>query len=124
MREYECRMLKYVDQLDHYLEKAVFQARPVNVSDVFFWFCWDVMGETTFGKSFNMLEDERWHDAIVMLKRALSILGPMSPAPWAFHIAFKYLKGRWVVRDWQMMKQTCYSIVDERIKVRHPAPTI
>lgn len=118
MEEYEQRMFPYINQLDKYVETAYIQGQPVNVSDVFFWFCWDVMGETTFGKSFGMLQNEQWHDAIVMLKRALTILGLFTPTPWAFHIAFKFLSGRWVVRDWQEMKKTCYRLVKERLNVR------
>ena len=118
MEEYERRMFPYVDQLDKYVGRAHDRGLPVNVTDVFFWFCWDIMGETTFGKSFGMLQKEQWHEAIVMLKRALSILGPVTPTPWAFHVAFKYLSRRWVVRDWQEMKKTCYQLVKERVNVR------
>lgn len=110
-------MLPYIDRLATYFEKSYKEKSPVNVSDSFFWFCWDVMGETTFGKSFDMLQNEDWHEAITMLRRALSILGPVTPAPWAFHIAFKYLSGRWVVRDWEAMKQMCRDLVEERLQV-------
>ena len=117
LKEYERRMLDYVDQLDAVIERQHQSNTAVNVSDVFFWFCWDVMGETTFGKSFDMLKDERWHASIAMLRRALTILGPVTPTPWAFHIAFKFLKRHWVVHNWREMKKTCYKLVRERLSV-------
>ena len=117
MEEYDQRILTYVDLLVQHIENARTKNTSLNVNDIMFWFCWDVMGDTTFGQSFRMLQDEKFHKVVTLLKRALKILGPATPAPWLFHVAFYFIPSYSVVRDFNEMKQYCKVQMEDRMKV-------
>lgn len=74
------------------------------------------MGDFAFGKSFNMLEDKEWHYSVVMLRRALNLLGPLSSVPWLVQLAFS-LPFIPIVRDWNKMITWCADRMKERIQV-------
>lgn len=103
LTNYEERMMHYGDALERGIADLAQENRPVNVSAWFYWFTFDVMGEFAFARSFGMLESERWHTAVVMLRKAMRLLGPLSPVPWLAQIGFNILPWFWVVRDWFAM---------------------
>lgn len=80
------------------------------------------MGDFIFAKDFGMLATEEWHVIVVKLRRALSLLGPLSSVPWLAHIAFRFIPGIWVVKDWFAMMKWCHAQMDERVKVMLPLP--
>ena len=114
---YEEQMMKYGDMLERGISELAQNNRPVNVFAWFYWFTFDVMGEFAFARSFGMLESERWHTAVVMLRKAMKLLGPFSPVPWLAQIAFSFLPWFWVVRDWFAMLDWCRERMKERIQV-------
>jgi hypothetical protein len=75
------------------------------------------MGEFAFAKSFRMLQDEQWHIAVIMLRKAMRLLGPLSPLPWLAQIGFYIMPWMYVVRDWLAMLVWCPDRMTERIKV-------
>ena len=79
------------------------------------------MGEFAFARSFTILQHEKWHHAILMLRRAMSLLGPLSPVPWLAQIGFSLIPNYWVVKDWNSMMRWCKTRMDERIRVSQPA---
>ncbi|KAI0109866.1 cytochrome P450 [Daldinia grandis] len=119
---YEERVMEYAETLASQIEKLAVEGSPVNVSDWFYWFTFDVMGEFAFAQSFGMLKDKRWHFAVRLLRRAMSLLGPFSPVPWIAQIAFYITPWMYIVRDWLGMMQWCKDRMGERIarKVEKP----
>jgi cytochrome P450 family 628 len=87
MREYESRVIKYTDQLESAL--ASHNGAPVNASDFFNWFSFDVMGDLTFGQSFGGLEQQRTHWAITAIHDSNAALGLLGPIPWLIHLMTK-----------------------------------
>lgn len=75
------------------------------------------MGDFAFARSFDMLRDEQWHHVVIMLRRAMSLLGPLSPVPWLAQIGFNFLPGLWVVKDWNSMISWCRTRMTDRINV-------
>lgn len=75
------------------------------------------MGEFAFARSFEMLQNEKWHEAVILLRRAMTLLGPLSPVPWLAQIGFSLIPGLWVVRDWYTMMAWCKERMRERIAV-------
>lgn len=75
------------------------------------------MGDFVFGESFKMLETDDWHVAIIMLRRALALLGPLSPVPWLAHLGFAFGSRFWRVKDWFDMIKLCHQCMDSRIEV-------
>ena len=73
------------------------------------------MGDFAFAKSFKMLEDQRWHYAVIMLRRAMNLLGPFSAVPWLFQLflSFPLIP---IVRDWNRMIDWCAKRMSDRIE--------
>lgn len=113
---YEERVVEYAETLAGRIEELARDGTAVNVSDWFYWFTFDVMGEFAFGRSFGMLRDEKWHFAVRLLRKAMSLLGPFSPVPWLAQIAFYITPWMFVVSDWLAMMQWCKDRMGERIK--------
>jgi len=116
--QYEDRVLEYAKQLEEHVATASSKGIDVNVSQLFYFLAFDVMGDFAFGKSFGMLRDEKWHKAVIMCRRAMELLGPLSPVPWLCQIGFYTVPWFWVIRDWHAMLDWCRDQMGERIKVR------
>ena len=114
---YEERMMKYGEVLERGISQLARKDQPINVSAWFYWFTFDVMGEFAFARSFGMLESEKWHVAVVMLRKAMRLLGPLSPVPWLAQIGFNIFPWVRVVRDWFAMLAWCRERMKERIQV-------
>ena len=73
------------------------------------------MGDLTLAKLFNMLSDENWHYAILMMRDFMWLLGPFSPIPWLARLGFG-IPG--VARGWKRWLLWCEERMTERIEVR------
>ena len=118
LSDYEGRIMNYAETLDSRIAELATKNDSINVCDWFYWFTFDVMGELAFGRSFGMLQDEEWPSAVVMLRRAMRLLGPLSPVPWLAQIGFNVFPWLWVVCDWLAMVEWCRKRMGERIQVR------
>ena len=114
---YQERALRFVDQLDCCIEADVAAGRVSEVTDLLYWFGFDRMGDFIFNKTFDMLSRQRWHHVILLLQRALSILGPLGPVPWLVQIAFKVLPRVGILKDWFDMMTWCEAQMLDRMKV-------
>lgn len=114
---YNERITEYAEKLVTHIQRSADAGAPVNVSEWFYWFTFDIMGEFAFGRSFGMLQDEEWHYAVYLLRRAMSLLGPFSSVPWLAQIAFYITPWMYIVRDWLGMMQWCKKRMSERIEV-------
>lgn len=75
------------------------------------------MGDFIFSRTFNMLSRQEWHHIILLMQRALSLLGPLSPVPWFIHIAFKLFPRVWILKDWFRMVAWCEEQMLQRLEV-------
>ncbi|KAL9122404.1 MAG: hypothetical protein Q9187_001041 [Circinaria calcarea] len=101
---YEKRIQTYGLLLEKHIAST--SGKPVDVSTWFYFLSFDVMGDFAFAKSFKMLESKEWHYAVLMLRRALNLLGPLSSVPWLVQLAFSFPVIP-VVRDWNKMISWC-----------------
>ena len=98
LHEYESRVSRYTQEL---YEKVSFSAgRPINVTQWTRYFSFDVMGDLAFGRSFDMMKNERNHFAVAMLRQGMAVIGPFTPVPWLFIIG-KGIPG--IARKWKRM---------------------
>ena len=88
-----------------------------DVTNLFYWFGFDAMGDFVFNKSFGMLQNQEWHHIVLLLQRALSLLGPFSPVPWLLQLGLKCMPRISVLKDWFDMVAWCEQQMRERIKV-------
>lgn len=117
MSTYEQRIVEYAEVLISRINELSREGKPVVVTDWFYWFTFDVMGDFAFARSFNMLRDKQWHFAVKLLRRAMTLLGPFSPVPWLAQIAFHFIPWMYLIRDWFTMLLWCKQRMDERLKV-------
>lgn len=73
-----------------------------------------MLGDLAFGKSFNMLTEEKWHHSLVMMRKFMSFQGPFSPVPWLCHLGFS-VPG--LADGWNNFKDYCRDRMRERINV-------
>lgn len=84
---------QYEPQVDHYtslLTYAISQrlGSPLDVTSWFHYFSFDLMGQLSFGKSFNMLATGKRHFAIDLMRDGMTLLGLFTPTPWLARIGF------------------------------------
>jgi hypothetical protein len=99
---------------------ALEQSRPVLVNDLMYFFAFDSMGDFAFSEDFGMMENKRWHSSIAMLRSALTLLGPFSPAIWIPRLGFAFIPSVWKVRHWFHMLAFCDQCMARRMKVLEP----
>jgi cytochrome P450 len=92
IRGYEGRVEKYNEMLVEGLREGKYcekegkgQGKAVNVSEVFNWYSFDVMGDLAFGRSFGCLEGADTHWAIKLLSEGMKPAGLAMPS-WFFRV--------------------------------------
>ena len=112
MEGYRKRIHSHVRVLEQHIAAEV--GNPIDVTQLIYFLAFDVMGDFAFAKSFNMLENKEWHYAVVLLRRALALLGPFSSVPLLIQIAFS-LPFIPIIRDWNRMLRWCSTRMTEQI---------
>ena len=110
--DYDDRIIKYGTQLEEIL--AASAGEPIHVNEAFHWFSFDVMGDMSIARSFNMLVDKKSHHAIQLMADFMWLLGPFSPVPWLARIGFG-LPG--MARGWFSFVNWCTERMSDRILV-------
>ncbi|KAL2870706.1 cytochrome P450 [Aspergillus lucknowensis] len=113
--QYKSKILAPIRQLDDCIRANIAAGQVSEVSDLTFWLTFDRMGEFVLGKSFDMLKNQRWHDIILLLQKAMSLLGPLSPTPWVVQIAFKLMPRVGVLSDWFTMVGWCENQIPDEM---------
>lgn len=54
----------------------------INCTQLFLFFGFDVMGDTAFGEGFGMLESNKPHPVMQIMRSGIFIIGRLSPVPW------------------------------------------
>ncbi|KAK2591112.1 hypothetical protein QQS21_011200 [Conoideocrella luteorostrata] len=110
------KILKHLDILGDVIDDDIFAGKPSQMRDLFYWLGFDVMSDFVFSKSFGMLRTQKWHYMIIRLQRALSLLGPVSPAPWLIQIAFRAAPRVCQIGDWFEMAAWTHEQINARLE--------
>ena len=111
LRSYEGRVAIHQEQMLSRIASS--EGKPINITELFHQLLFDVMGDLSFGISFNMLESQGHHWAIRLLRRGMQPLGLMFPA-WCFRLLLS-IPG--ATGDWFAFKDYCCQLLDDRFKV-------
>ncbi|KAJ5716177.1 hypothetical protein N7493_008088 [Penicillium malachiteum] len=122
--EYQSRLIPLIDQLERCIDGDISTEKVSEMTDLLYWIGFDRMGDFIFSRTFNMLSQKEWHHVIVLLQRALSLLGPLSPLPWLLHICFKLLPRIWILKDWFCMVSWCEKQLTERLEFNEKTPKV
>ncbi|KAK4868972.1 hypothetical protein LT330_006581 [Penicillium expansum] len=112
--QYHRRVVEKVRTLQRLV--ALGQSRPVLINELMYFFAFDSMGDFAFSEDFGMMRNKRWHSSIAMLRSALTLLGPFSPAIWIPRLGFAFIPSLWKVRHWFHMLEFCDQCMARRIK--------
>lgn len=115
--QYQERILPLIDQLENCINQDIGAGKVTEATDLFYWLGFDRMGDFIFSRTFNMLSRQEWHYIVLLMQRALSLLGPLSPVPWFIHIAFKLFPRVWILKDWFRMVAWCEEQMLKRLQV-------
>ncbi|KAI0427569.1 cytochrome P450 [Xylaria sp. FL1042] len=126
MAGYENLVLRYVELLAHQIENQVHEKSSttspkgpiINVTDWFSWFAFDVMGEFGFSRSFQMLQDRKWHSKIRLLVDGMSAGSSLTPVPWLAQLGKSVMPRVSLVKNWNSMLQWCSECMDERRQMK------
>lgn len=118
LRDYEPRISHYTGQLMQAIENEL--GTPMNVSRWFNYYSFDVMGDLSFGKSFNMLVDGKDSYVLTQLHGHMMRIGLFSHLTWLFPF-FKRTPG--LNAEYLKFWRWADGRVKERIQVSQPHPT-
>ena len=115
--QYQERILPLLSQLERCIDQDIDSKKVTEATDLIYWLGFDRMGDFVFSQTFNMLSRQEWHHIIMLMQRALSLLGPLSPVPWFIQIAFKVFPRVWILKDWFRMVAWCEEQMLRRLEV-------
>ena len=116
LRGYEERICEHQDRLFGYIDTQ--QDGVINVTQLFNFYSFDVMGDLAFGTSFDMLAKSKEHWAIELLNKGLEPLGYVFPV-WFFRLMVSVPR---LADDWWRFIAFCAEKAEERIKVSWICP--
>lgn len=91
------------------------QGHPVDFTDVFGLFAFDVMGDINFGHKFDMVKNGKMADWLATFKEGMFLFGPFTPLPWLFHLAIR-IPG--MQKDWLNFKAWSDARLTERLAIK------
>ena len=108
---YEPRVLYHASQLAS--QFAASAGKPVNATEWFSYFAFDVMSELSFGKPLGMLKSGKSHYVRDLLIKGIMVLGPLTPVPWLFHLFGSLPR---MPADWLAYRAGVLAQLKERMK--------
>ncbi|KAL9055425.1 MAG: hypothetical protein Q9206_003146 [Seirophora lacunosa] len=120
INSYRPRIERQIAVLLQRISEAATTQSTVLVNDMVYWFTFDSMGEFAFNQDFGMMRRQEWHFAVTLSRRALSLVGPFSPAMWLIKIGFAFAPWFSNIRAWLAMLSFCNDQMEARTKTRPP----
>lgn len=111
LRGYEKRIRKYRDELISAFAET--KGKPINVTQWFNNYSFDIVGDLAFGQSFDMLENNSNHWAVQLLAEGFKPLAYSLPT-WLFRLA-QCIPG--ATKDWFRFLDFCRGRMLRRIQV-------
>ena len=116
LRGYAQRTKVYDDQLLAKIGVASSSGELLNVSKLFNYYSFDVMGDLAFGRSFDMLKNDEEHWAITLMNSGLEALAFLFPI-WLFRLLIS-IPG--LLKDHQRIVDFCNTQLSKRMNVVGP----
>ncbi|KAF4212934.1 hypothetical protein CNMCM8980_000486 [Aspergillus fumigatiaffinis] len=113
----------YEQRIKTYQQQLIAQLTTLQTVDIRKWiylYTFDVMGDLSFGRSFDCLTTGHEHPGITLLNGALSNVGLFVP-PW-LHLIL--LKIPWLTRDWWRFLSFCSERLQARMRMDLQIPDI
>ncbi|KEY68850.1 hypothetical protein S7711_03790 [Stachybotrys chartarum IBT 7711] len=121
---YELLAADHAEKLAKVIGAGADQGKPIPFSSLMFWYSFDVMGMFALGKSFNMVVDGQWHDAITKFRRGMEMVGRFSAVPWLARIGTTYMKHWGVAKDWHTWTAWCRDQMKDRVEINDESTCI
>ncbi|RYO94255.1 hypothetical protein DL766_002235 [Monosporascus sp. MC13-8B] len=119
LRGYQPRVAYYTDLLLEQIQSRAGQ--PVNVTDWFAFYAFDVMGSLSYSESYGMLQRGKKHPFMTTLRGSMKAIGLFSHLDWLFPIAKATpILNREDKAFWRYLKDQ----TEKRIKVKPETPDV
>lgn len=112
-------MEEYTDSLVKQIGSHSGQA--MDVSRWFNYYSFDVMGDLSYGKSFNMLETGKSHWAIDVLNGGIAFVGTIGQSPW---LTILFSSMPIITREFKRFLVFCEQMINDRAKEEKELPDI
>ncbi|KAI1207910.1 putative benzoate 4-monooxygenase cytochrome P450 [Annulohypoxylon truncatum] len=116
MKGYEERIRSYATKVDDSIRGS--NRSIIDTNAIIYRFAYDVMRDLAFAKTSNDT-DQEWQTSVNTIHTGLSILGPLSPAPWIALLFFSFTNLQ-LVSDWNNMMAYCREKMAERLALVTP----
>ncbi|KAI0400729.1 cytochrome P450 [Xylaria palmicola] len=100
------------------------EGATINVTDWFSWFAFDVMGEFAFSRSFQMMQEKKWHSKVRLLVDGMGAIGPVSPVPWLAQLAMSIRPRNHLTKNWHSLLRWCKDCMDRRLELKGERPDV
>ena len=114
---YEPRVVRHINELERKLatgKQGRHAAVEVDVTNLFNFLIFDIMGDVSFGVEFNLVKTGKMHFAIEKMRAGMVPVGILSPVPWLFRM-MTAIPG--VLRPWNQLLRWCREESTRRLKV-------
>ncbi|PYI03141.1 putative cytochrome P450 [Aspergillus sclerotiicarbonarius CBS 121057] len=102
IRQYHHRIVKKVHKLVDLIREK--EDQPILINQVMYWFAFDSMGDFAFSEDFAMMENQAWHQIILI------------PAIYIPRLAFAVIPGLCWAKWWFQMLAFCDKCMERRMK--------
>ncbi|KAL2783866.1 benzoate 4-monooxygenase cytochrome P450 [Aspergillus keveii] len=104
LREYSPRVRQHAIRLHEVIEQSINNSQPLDVTQWFNYYSFDVMGDLAFGKSFNMLAGGGDHYFVSMIHENMRYVGHLGPLVWLFPLFSRIPVLNWeILRFWRFV---------------------
>ncbi|POS72648.1 benzoate 4-monooxygenase cytochrome P450 [Diaporthe helianthi] len=120
LKDYDERVIAYSNDLLNTVEQER-QDKPVNASQLFNYYTFDVMGDLAFGKGFGMLKDHVDHSFLKIVHTNMDVVGIFFRLQWLFTM----LRSIPILNSGTIeFRKLVRSLVNNRVKTEPHVPDI
>lgn len=119
LRAQEPHLNGYVDQLIALI--ASHNEKPLDFTETFGFFAFDVMGDINFGFKFDCMKNNKQDWWLATFREAMFLFGPFTPLPWLFHILTSIPGAQ---RDWIAFKAWSDGLLRKRLQEKPTKPDV
>ena len=111
--------MRHIEQLERKIFELAGQA--VDVTQLFLFYGFDVMGDVAFGTELNNLRSGKTHHAVEAMRSGMIPFGILTPVPWLFHLLIA-IPG--ALKAWHQLIDWAHGEVTKRLQYKPENPDI
>lgn len=110
----------FVEDLSEAVDRSAQTKTPMELKSWFYWFSFDFACTLLFSEPLKMLTSSKSHGLVALLRRAMALMGPLTPLPWAATIGFTFFTWIEAVQNFSDMRTWIKTQMRARLKASLP----